>query len=226
MFKFLILFISFFLIYHFLFFRNKAYLLGVDGQGIGNISDVIQFCPIETKEAKYIRYGSVVFLKSFYSKERYLGIKDGSKLGFFKHIPGQSEKWVLSKASESYISTLSSSNTLVPNNEGIVDMKSKGKYVRLGDVVILQAYKSGKFLFFIFHYQFILTFYIFIDLMLVIYEYNINNNTLKNNGNNFGQPKVVRVDQSVSLHHACGWQIEAYGSLPQPPWASHRPYLR
>jgi hypothetical protein len=59
---------------------SRSYLLGVDGQGIGELMDCLSFVPVDTNKSieglgghttsQELKYGSIVAIKSAYSKER------------------------------------------------------------------------------------------------------------------------------------------------------------
>ena len=57
-----------------------------------------------------------------------LGIKEGSKLGFWRNLVGQGEKWYILKGSLT--------------GRGTEEPASRGKFVRLGDMILLQTFKS------------------------------------------------------------------------------------
>jgi hypothetical protein len=100
---------------------TKVFSLGVDGQGIGDAMDALAFINADSREdLGPIRYGSVVAIKAPAAKERLLGSREG-KLGFWRNLIGQGEKWVILKASA----------------KGVEETGSRGLCVRLGDAVLL-----------------------------------------------------------------------------------------
>lgn len=103
-----------------------------------------------SKDQECLRYGMTVAIRSPASKDRYglenhflplivsslssdrlLGIKDG-KPGFYRNLVGQGEKWIVLKG--------------LPSGRGPEDVDSRGKYVRVGDLVLLQAAASEQLL--------------------------------------------------------------------------------
>ena len=57
-----------------------------------------------------------------YGPCRFLGTRDGTRLGFWRHFLGQGEKWTLLKG----------------NTKGLEERGSKGRYCRTGDMILLQ----------------------------------------------------------------------------------------
>lgn len=72
-----------------------------------------------------------VALRAPNAKERLLGVKDG-KPGFYRNLVGQGEKWVVLKGSA--------------NGRGPEDIDSRGKYVRVGDLIVLQTASTEQLL--------------------------------------------------------------------------------
>ena len=72
-----------------------------------------------------IRYGTVVSLKAPAAKERLLGVREGSKPGFWRNLIGQGEKWLILQAAAS---------GRVSEEPG-----SRGLFVRLSDRIMLQC---------------------------------------------------------------------------------------
>ncbi len=142
----------------------------------------------------------------FYDYCRLLGLRDGNKLGFWRHVIGQGEKWQILKA-HTGITGGASGNTLLTNAShashgngsgylGTEDLSSRGKYVRVGDTILLQTFKSDHF--------------------LSIHESGSTSNSV--------EPKLIykeRTGLGTEL-----WQIEVFGSVPLPSWCQNRPYLR
>ena len=101
---------------------SKVFLLCVEGQGIGDPLDSLVFINAESRDdGGPIRYGSTVAVKAPSAKERLLGSREGGKLGFWRNLVGQGEKWVLLKASP----------------RGVEEPGSRGSFVRLGDPILL-----------------------------------------------------------------------------------------
>lgn len=83
---------------------------------------------------------------------RLLGLRDGSKLGFWRNLVGQGEKWVVLKAAtvatgglyyqQAAAATGSNSSSKVSFEEP----NSKGSAVRLGDMILLQTFKTDHLL--------------------------------------------------------------------------------
>jgi hypothetical protein len=75
---------------------------------------------------------------------RLLGLRDGVKLGFWRHLIGQGEKWQLLKANTNYTPSLGSLG--ISNYMGVEDITSRGKYIRIGDMILIQTFKAEHFL--------------------------------------------------------------------------------
>mmetsp|Transcript_6119 Transcript_6119/g.9233 ORF Transcript_6119/g.9233 Transcript_6119/m.9233 type:complete len:1075 (-) Transcript_6119:183-3407(-) len=102
---------------------TPVYLLGVDGQGVGEDLDTLVLISADQKENREgIRFGDVVAIKSPAGKERYLGTRDSSRLGFWRHFIGQGERWTILKGS----------------SRGQEEKQTRGMYVRTGDLLLLQ----------------------------------------------------------------------------------------
>jgi hypothetical protein len=81
-----------------------------------------------------------------------LGLRDGNKLGFWRNLVGQGEKWVVLKActvatggqyyQQAAAATGSNGNSKVSFEEP----NSKGTAVRLGDMILLQTFKTDNLL--------------------------------------------------------------------------------
>lgn len=78
-----------------------------------------------------VRYGSLISIKAPAAKERLLGLRDGAKLGFWRNLVGQGEKWMILKGS---------------SGRGTEEAGSRGKFVRIGDMVLVQTYRSDHLL--------------------------------------------------------------------------------
>lgn len=99
-----------------------VYLLGADGQGVGDLLDgLVPVHPEAREDRGCIKYGDRICLRSPAAKERFLGIRDASRLGFWRNLIGQGEKWLLLKGSE----------------RGVEEKNSRGQFARTGDLVML-----------------------------------------------------------------------------------------
>ena len=153
---------------------SSMYTLGIDGYGIGNIcddiSDCLVFVPIDHRDSatmssvhlnnsivgsadasnsyydtrNVIRYGQTIAIKAPGAKEKLLGIRDSTKLGFWRNLVGQGEKWTILKANTgghtssaaggagAHTSSLLKSNLLE-------DVAARGRPVHVGDSLLIQA---------------------------------------------------------------------------------------
>ena len=110
---------------------TKAYLLGLDGQGIGEVQDCFVFVNAENRDdISPIRYGMIVSIKAPAAKERLLGVREGTKPGFWRNLIGAGEKWLILQAS----------------SRGMEEIGSRGSYVRSGDRLMLQTAGADNFL--------------------------------------------------------------------------------
>lgn len=75
---------------------------------------------------------------------RLLGLRDGVKLGFWRHLIGQGEKWQILKANTAH--TPSTGPLGLSNYMGVEDVSARGKYVRIGDTLLIQTFKADHFL--------------------------------------------------------------------------------
>jgi len=133
---------------------------------------------------------------------RLLGLREGSKLGFWRNLVGQGEKWQLLKASSN--ATRGYDGGIIANNNNnssrssssrwsCEEAGSRGKYVRLGDRILIQTYKS--------------------DHLLSL------NETL-----HAVEPQLLYRDRAILLG-AEVWQVEQFDSIGLPTWYQSRPYL-
>ena len=112
--------------------HTQSFSLGVEGQGVGDLLDCFVFVNAENREdISSIKYGMTVALKAPAAKEKLLGVRDGTKPGFWRNLIGQGEKWILLQAS---------------STRGSEELGSRGHYVRTGDRVLLQAVSSDNLL--------------------------------------------------------------------------------
>ena len=101
---------------------SLVYLLGVDGQGVGDVLDgVIPVNPEAREDRSCIKYGDCIALRSPAANERFLATRDTSRLGFWRNLIGQGEKWILLKGTE----------------RGVEAKQSRGQYARTGDLIML-----------------------------------------------------------------------------------------
>ncbi len=110
---------------------NVNYMLGVEGQGIGEEVDCLCFVNSDNREdTSTVRYGSTISLKATYAKDRYLSVRDG-KIGFHRSLIGKAEKWMVVKCISS---------------KGIEDTTSLGTPLCTGDMIMLVDPSSGQIL--------------------------------------------------------------------------------
>lgn len=111
---------------------SRTFLLGVEGQGTGDPLDSLVFINADRRDdGGPIRFGNVVAIKAPAAKERLLGSREGGKLGFWRNLVGQGEKWLVLKASA----------------RGVEEPASRGAFLRLGDPILLctcQGNLSGR----------------------------------------------------------------------------------
>lgn len=140
---------------------------------------------------------------------RLLGLKEGNKLGFWRNLLGQGEKWQILKASQAQlsvasvgplgsmtsggISTSASIGSALVGGRGCEDISARGTYVRLGDAVLLQTYRS--------------------DHLLSLHEALYG-------------PEVKLVPRDRAVLGAEVWLLEQFNSVGLPAWYHNRPYLR
>ena len=139
-------------------------------------------------------------------QHRLLGLREGSKLGFWRNLVGQGEKWQLLKAASSSASTATArgydsggiANNLHNNSSSsrwsCEESGSRGKYVRVGDSILIQTYRS--------------------DHLLSL------NETL-----HAVEPNLVYRDRATILLGSEVWQVEQFDSIGLPTWYHSRPYL-
>ena len=110
---------------------NLSYLLGVNGQGIGEQVDCLCLVNSDNREdTSTVRYGSTVSLKATYAKDRYLSVRDG-KIGFHRSLIGKAEKWMVVKCISS---------------KGVEDTASLGTPLCTGDTIMFVDPSSGQML--------------------------------------------------------------------------------
>lgn len=121
-------------------------------------------------------------------------------MGFWRHLAGQGERWVILKSAHSDVG-ISASNTGASSSYGVAsghkrsgaeEPGSRGAYVRVGDLIMLQTAKS--------------------DHLLTVHE------ALEG-----PEAKLVYKDR-VTLGAEL-WQLDRFGSIATPLWYSTRPFL-
>lgn len=153
---------------------------------------------------------------------RYLGLKEGSKLGFWRNLVGQGEKWLILKAATTI--GVQSSNTANGSNNSSYsisginsgdsnsceDMQSRGKYVRIGDAILIQTVKS--------------------DHLLGLHEVpGTSTYSAAAMGGGSVEPRLVYRERAGRMLLGVLdviWQLEQFGSVGLPAWYTNRPYLR
>ena len=101
---------------------SMVYLLSADGQGVGDVMDgVVPVNPEDREDRGTIKYGDLISLRSPAAKERFLGIRDSSRLGFWRNLIGQGEKWIILRGTE----------------RGVEAKQSRGQFARTGDLIML-----------------------------------------------------------------------------------------
>lgn len=128
---------------------------------------------------------------------RLLGLRDGVRLGFWRHLLGQGEKWQILRAHpmpSAATSTYGAAGGALPylSHTTVEDITARGRYVRIGDCILLQTFRG--------------------DHLLSSLD---------------GQARLAaRPDRTMLSTQSQSWQIESYGTIPQPLWLNNRPYLR
>ena len=82
----------------------------------------------------YVRYGMTVACRAPGAKDRFLAVKEATKLAFYRPLIGQGEKWIILKGSNSLRGTSSEAT------------ESRGDFVRVGDLIMLQTASSDQLL--------------------------------------------------------------------------------
>eukprot|EP01038_Epipyxis_sp_PR26KG_P006038 gene6038-8313_t len=112
---------------------SATFSLGAEGQGIGEALDCLNFVNVDKREDNGpVQYGMTVSIKAPAAKERLLGLREGTKLGFWRNLVGQGEKWQILKG--------------LPSGRGVEEPSSRGSYARIGDTILLQTFKSDQLL--------------------------------------------------------------------------------
>lgn len=178
---------------------NPIFLLEPDGQGIGEDLEIINFVNLEYKDDRGpIKYGSLLAIKAPAAKERILGIRDGTKLGFWRNLVGAGEKWLIHKAGPTAHSTIPTmahgAGLITRHGRGRVEeLGSRGKFVRLGEQILVQTAKSEN---------------------LLSLQPSPTGDT----------EEICLVFKDRAALSAESFQLEQAGSIPLPHWCK-RPYL-
>lgn len=127
---------------------TAPFVLGVEGQGVGDPLDCLNFLSLDSPGRDYrgpLRYGMTVAIKVSAAKDRFLGIRSAgaakvlgtsapgalsspqeeTRPGFWRALPGSGERWTILKGRR--------------GRGGVEEPKSRGKYVRQGDTILLLA---------------------------------------------------------------------------------------
>lgn len=106
--------------------KGSPFAVGIDGQGVGDPLDSMVFINVENRDdASALKYGMTVCVRAPGAKDRLLGVREGTKLGYWRSLMGQGEKWSILRGS----------------HQGRVaeEPKSRGQFVRQGDFILLQS---------------------------------------------------------------------------------------
>eukprot|EP01033_Poteriospumella_lacustris_P010690 gene10690-7612_t len=188
--------------------NTTIYLLGADGQGIGEVTDALQFVNLEQKDSTApLMYGATVAIKSAAAKERLLGIKDGSRIGFWRHFVGEGEKWIVTKAVGAAPLTGCNGVTVPLTSLGVEDVSARHtRFVRVGDAILLQTKKSE-------HYLSVQDVFAAADP--------------GGSGGSGGVEAIKLIYKErgglLGAHEAL--VLEHFGTVPLPAWLTSRPYL-
>lgn len=125
-----------------------------------------------------------------------LGVRDGKRLGFWRNLIGQSEKWTILRGSAA---------THGQGRAQVEDTSSRGRVVHIGDPILLQA---GPLL----SCEQTTSVLSLSELLLTLHE-----------GVDGVSPRLVAKD-SVNFGSET-WILESFGSPPLPMFFN-RPYLR
>lgn len=106
--------------------KGSPFAVGIDGQGVGDPLDSVVFINAESREdSSPARYGMAVCIRAPGAKDRLLGVREGTKLGYWRSLMGQGEKWSILKGTH--------------HGRAAELPKSRGQYVRQGDFILLQS---------------------------------------------------------------------------------------
>jgi hypothetical protein len=145
---------------------------------------------------------------------RLLGLKDGTKLGFWRHVGGNNDKWIILKANNANLlsNPLTSSNVsgVLPHTSLIMeDSSARGKYVRIGDTILIETLKSKH--------------------VLALMEGTTSMTGGGMDGRNSSSSSGNEIRLIMKDHTGLGsevWQLEVFATVPLPTWCQTRPYLR
>lgn len=160
------------------------------------------------------------FISSVTTRDRLLGLRDGTKLGFWRNLVGQGEKWVILKAqaatSGSGFYQQSSGGKGPLGRVSCEESGSRGCIVRLGDSVLLQTNKSDHLLTLQWNHPFHQT------------AHGLTSSAASPAASSSSVELVYRdrLGSGSGINELEFWQIEQFGSIPTPLWFRNRPYLR
>lgn len=128
---------------------------------------------------------------------------------------GQGEKWVILKANQSVTHSVVNSNTslsgIIPSHQlNLEDVSARGKYVRVGDTILIQCYKSDH------------------CLSLVEVATTFASSYVSGNPNTVASGPGYEIRLQLKDRSGLGsevWQIEVFGTVPLPTWCQSRPFL-
>lgn len=142
---------------------------------------------------------------------RLLGLKDGGKTGFWRHVVGQAEKWLIIRAN------VSSTNNGHAYQAGVEDVAARGQYVRYGDTIMLQTMRG----------DLVLAMTSVMDRMSSSFEpASLSISSALHPGlvakERAGQGRYIGHDPN---NGGGLFTLQAFDSVPLPAWLSNRPYL-
>lgn len=166
-----------------------------------------------------------IFILAFSLPYRLLGLRDGNKLGFWRHVIGQGEKWQILKAnttgSPAPSLSLSHSGPVAGSTViGSEDINARGRYVRIGDSILLQTFKSDHYL----SLQETTASSLSQHSIPLSISLSQNNSSSSSSSLSLCEPKLIYRERTGLGAEI--WQIEMFGAVPLPAWCQNRPYLR
>jgi len=216
---------------------TSEYILGIEGQGIGDTLDCFTLVPISgpggtgTMSSNNnnsgvdvlnnagnlpLRYGMTVAIRAPSARERYLGLhKDAQRgLGFWRALVGTAEHWTLIKGRNTghYVGagTASSSSS---SSGALEEPGSRGQYVRQGDSLLLFA---GSVNGIVNHNN--------LSLHLDNHLHALPSQALTiHEGVDGSEARLVYHERHSGIGNEF-FQINAFGAQPLPAWTD-RPYL-
>jgi hypothetical protein len=136
-----------------------------------------------------------------------LGIKDGSRIGFWRHFVGEGEKWIVTKAVGAAPLTGCNGVTVPLTSLGVEDVSARHtRFVRVGDAILLQTKKSE-------HYLSVQDVFAAAD---------------PGGSGGSGSVEAIKLIYKergglLGAHEAL--VLEHFGTVPLPAWLTSRPYL-